>query len=92
MNFSHALIISLLFVVSPIHSVAQAVSKIPPKCEKYFSKGEFQKAIEYLENQSESVKTEDSYYNYYMGMAKYNILHEKKNCTPYFESYLEMRA
>jgi Tol biopolymer transport system component len=89
MNFTHALIISLLFVVCPIHSAAQAVSKIPPKCEKYFSKEEFQEAIEYLEKQPESVKTEDSYYNYYMGMAKYNILHEKKNCSPYFESYLE---
>lgn len=63
-------------------------SKLIGKCEGFLIKAKFEEGLNYLEKQDAGTKADDPYYNYYMGMMHYYLPHRKKECTPFFEAYL----
>ncbi len=65
-----------------------AQSKLTSKCDAFIAKEEYMEGLKYLENQAESVKSDDSQYSYYMGMMNFYIPHLKNNATSHFENYI----
>lgn len=81
--------LSLFFVFISVSSFSQS-KKIYNKGEAFIKKNRFVEAVTYFKKLDSAKYQSDYFYNYYLGVASYNLPINKQSCIPFFEKYLDL--